>query len=184
MNKLFGHLKTVLTHKYYVCYYGRKMGLSLPARLAHDLSKFHPIEFFESVKYYTGVSSPIDGCKANKGYSMAWFHHRGNNRHHYEYWADYFDDGGKPGLMPYRYALEMVCDYLAAGRAYTGKNFTIEDEIKWWEKKNAKPLLMHPAQREFVTRIFNYIKEHNYYPSKKVSKLIYEETVDNWRKTL
>ena len=73
----------------------------------HDWSKFHPVEFFESVKYYQGISSPIPFCKLVNGVSYAWQHHKGHNPHHYEYWVDNLD-GGHPTyhLMPYEYVME------------------------------------------------------------------------------
>lgn len=100
--------------------------------IKHDFSKFSPIEFFESAKYYNGTHSPIDECKKDKGYSKAWLHHKGRNSHHYEYWQDNFDNGGTPLCMPFNDTLEMLCDYLAAGCAYMGKNFSYAAESDWW----------------------------------------------------
>lgn len=153
IQKFFGHLKTVLVHKWWVFYYCCKAGI--PWRgLIHDLSKFHPIEFLESVKYYSGTRSPIDACKDANGYSEAWMHHKGRNRHHYEYWMDNFDKGGQALKMPYICALEMICDYLGAGRAYYGKEFTIEKEIEWWENKRKKAS-MHEVQKKFIDNVFD-----------------------------
>lgn len=176
MNKFFGHLNTVLTHKKYVRQYGKQLGLGFWARNLHDISKFNPIEFFEGVKYWTGTSSPIDACKKECGYSKAWFHHRGRNKHHYEYWVDHLDDGGKPGLMPYRYSLEMLCDYLAAGKAYMGDKFTYEAEYKWWLAKKAKPLMMHEVQKQFIAKCLSFAAEYNYLPSARtVENIFYTE---------
>lgn len=111
------HLRTVLTHKKWVFYYCCKAGIPLQG-LVHDLSKFSPTEFMESINYYTGTHSPIDECKKKNGVSYAWMHHKGRNPHHYEYWQDNFDKGGQPIKMPYKYAVELLCDYLGAGRAY------------------------------------------------------------------
>ena len=85
INNFIGHLKTIIVHKYWVFYYACKLGIPIQG-LLHDMSKFSPIEFWESVKYYQGgKSSPINACKADKGYSLAWQHHKGRNPHHYEY---------------------------------------------------------------------------------------------------
>ena len=146
--KTFKHLNTVLTHSW-VFYYAQKAGISWRG-FKHDLSKFSPIEFWESVKYYQGNRSPIDACKETNGYSKAWLHHRGRNSHHYEYWTDNYDSGGAPLKMPFEDALEMLCDYLGAGRAYMGKNFTYKAEFEWWKKKAEKPLLMHSHTRNFI----------------------------------
>ena len=62
------------------------------------------------------------------GYSKAWQHHKGRNPHHYEYWMDNFDKGGEATEMPWKYKVEMICDYLGAARAYMGKNFSYRGE--------------------------------------------------------
>lgn len=149
----FRHFNKILKHKYWVFYYCRKTGVKgLTWRgLKHDMSKFSPTEFWESVRYYQGTSSPIDACKKDKGISMAWMHHKGRNTHHYEYWMDNFDNGGEPKPMPYQDAVEMLCDYLGAARAYMGKNFTYQAEYEWWLKKCEKPLAMHKNTKDFIT---------------------------------
>ena len=148
------HFNKILKHKYWVFYYCRKTGIKgLTWRgLKHDMSKFSPTEFWESVRYYQGTSSPIDACKKENGISKAWMHHKGRNTHHYEYWMDNFDNGGEPKAMPYQDAVEMLCDYLGAARAYMGKNFTYQAEYEWWLKKCEKPLAMHPNTMDFITR--------------------------------
>ena len=149
----FRHFGKILKHKYWVFYYCRKTGVKgLTWRgLKHDMSKFSPTEFWESVRYYQGTSSPIDACKKDKGISKAWMHHKGRNTHHYEYWMDNFDNGGEPKAMPYQDAVEMLCDYLGAARAYMGKNFTYQAEYEWWLKKCKKPLAMHKNTKDFIT---------------------------------
>lgn len=62
---IFKHLKKICTHKYWVFYYCLKAGIPIQG-LLHDMSKFSPVEFFESVKYYQGNSSPIEACKKQK----------------------------------------------------------------------------------------------------------------------
>ena len=146
----FKHFGKICKHKWWVFYYCCKAGI--PWRgIKHDMSKFSPVEFWESVKYYQGNRSPIDACKEDKGVSRAWMHHKGRNTHHYEYWQDNFDNGGQPVQMPYRDAVEMLCDYLGAGRAYMGKDFTFQKELDWWMKKCEKPLAMHPNTKDFIT---------------------------------
>lgn len=159
------HFKKICTHKKWVFYYCCKCGIPWQG-IKHDLSKFSPIEFFESVKYYSGIDSPINLCKEKNGYSMAWFHHKGRNPHHYEYWVDNLDNGGKAIQMPFKYALELICDYLGAGRAYQGNNFTYQKEYEWWLKKIEHPLLMHPQTKAFITNVLAFLAEAektNYY---------------------
>lgn len=144
------HFNKIRTHRKWVRYYGKMMGLSKRQAWFHDLSKYSPIEFRESVKYYQGNRSPIDACKEANGVSYAWMHHKGRNPHHYEYWQDNFDHGGTPVMMPYKYAIEMLCDYLAAGRAYMGDKFTYKGELEWWYKKR-KNCAMHLHTKWFIS---------------------------------
>ena len=151
ITKTVKHFNTIMRHKYWVFHYACKAGI--PWRgLKHDMSKFSPTEFWESVKYFQGNRSPIDACKEKNGYSRAWLHHRGRNRHHYEYWTDNYDRGGEALRMPYKDAVEMLCDYLAAGRAYMKKDFSYEAEYKWWLKKKSGNIMMHPTTMRFITQ--------------------------------
>ena len=150
------HFITICKHKYWVMYYCFKAGL--PWRgIKHDISKFSLIEFSESIKYYQGTSSPIDACKKEKGYSLAWQHHKGRNDHHYEYWVD----NNKALIMPKKAAIEMICDFLGAGRAYSGKNFSYKSEYFWWREKEKENLKIHPRIKNFIecSLYFLYLDE-------------------------
>ena len=176
----FKHFKKICKHKYYVGKYCWKVGLYWQG-ITHDLSKFSPIEFWESVKYYQGDRSPIDACKEDKGYSEAWLHHKGRNKHHYEYYQDNFDKGGEPLLMPYKYSVEMLCDYLGAGHAYWGKNFTYKGELAWWENKKSNPLAMHPINKAFISQALEEINENGIiFLNKKNLLNLYNELKNNW----
>lgn len=121
--------------------------------ITYDLSKFSPTEFLESIKFYQGgKSSPIPAAKKAQGYSLAWQHHKGRNKHHYEYWTDNYDLGTTCIKMPYKYVLELVADYLAAGRTYRGKNFTFVDEYEWWMKcKDYRKI--HEDTKQLITKM-------------------------------
>ena len=113
------HFITITKHKWLVLILCIKAGI--PWRgIVHDLSKYSPTEFIESVKYYQGDHSPITECKKENGYSKAWLHHKGRNKHHYEYWYDREAPDQTP-MIPYQYTVEMICDGLAAGIVYNGK---------------------------------------------------------------
>lgn len=159
MNKKFwGHLRTVRTHRKWVRHYC--IALDMPIRgILHDLSKYNPVEFWEGVKYWQGNRSPIDACKEINGYSMAWFHHRGRNKHHYEYWCDNFDRGCTANLMPKKYFMELVADYLGAGHAYYGDDFTFTKEYEWWQNKRKNPLKMDERQLVMLDTIFRSLAE-------------------------
>ena len=157
----FKHFKTICTHKSWVSYYGNIAGLSWWQTFKHDLSKFSYIEFSESVKYYTGDKSPIDNCKADIGYSLAWQHHKGRNPHHYEYWMDNFDQGTTAIRMPYKYAVEMLCDSLAAGQTYasnTNTTFSYTAELKYFINKFDNGCAMHPDNQKFIYLVIRNLK--------------------------
>lgn len=123
--RLFGHIGTVCTHKHHVRIACFKMGLYRQG-IFHDMSKFSPIEFSLSVKYYSGTFSPNVTDRVLNGSSRSWLHHKGRNKHHFEYWTDYtarkepYIFGCK---MPMRYVAEMVADRYAACVAYNGSKY-------------------------------------------------------------
>ena len=155
IKNILGHTHNIITHKWWVFYYACKLGIPFRGFM-HDWSKFSPIEFFESVKYYQGSSSPIPACKEANGYSLAWQHHKGHNPHHYEYWIDNIDNGGTPIKMPYKYVLELAADYLAAGKTYQKDNFTFKSEYEWW-KSQRQLRNMHEDTKMFLDIIFEYL---------------------------
>ena len=86
--KIKGHLKTITEHKLLVMRHCFKIGLYRQG-IMHDLSKYMPSELLMGFMYYDdGKSSPNNGERRDKGYSYAWMHHKGRNRHHFEYWTD------------------------------------------------------------------------------------------------
>ena len=175
---IFKHLHTINKHKYYVCKNCFKAGL-YKRGLLHDLSKYSPTEFFESIKYYTGTHSPIDECKKENGWSKAWLHHRGRNRHHWEYWIDNINNGYPEAiLMPYEFIIEMLCDYIGAGQAYQGKNWTPQNEYKWWNNKKEN-VFMHPIVYNFISTVLMLMatdeqNDYTFYLQKHILKNIYD----------
>ena len=153
----FGHLRNILVHKYWVYYFGRKIGLPWLRCVLHDMSKFSPVEFWESVKYYRGTSSPIPACKAENGYSLAWQHHKGHNPHHYEYWTDNYDLGTTVIKMPYDCVMEMIADWCAAGRTYQKRDWSFESQCEWWATKKTLPneLAIHPETIALIDKFFD-----------------------------
>ena len=132
--KCYKHFKLVCRHKWYVFLASCEAGIPIRG-FFHDISKFSPIEFFNSAKYYTGNRSPIDNEKDEKGYSLAWLHHRGRNPHHWEYWIDNLSDGGIALRIPYKYVKEMICDWIGAGKAYNKNNWTRITPLLFFNKK-------------------------------------------------
>lgn len=134
LKNFIGHFCTVIKHKWLVFKLCCRAGIPFRG-LVHDLSKFSPTEFIESVKFYQGGKrSPIPIARQENGYSKAWLHHRGRNKHHVEYWYDPEAENPYP-IIPYKYTVEMICDSISASIVYNGKNWTPECEIRYWENK-------------------------------------------------
>ena len=136
MKNFFKHLHLINKHKWYVFKLCVKAGIPFRG-LVHDLSKYSPTEFFESVKYYNGEHSPIVEAKKDYGYSKAWLHHKGRNKHHFDYWID-IGAPDKTPVIPYKYTVEMICDTLAAGMAYQGKKWYPSYQLEYYEKRKDK----------------------------------------------
>ena len=85
--KLINHLKTINKHKCYVTMLCFKCGLYKQGIL-HDLSKYSPTELKTGAKYWVGTRSPNSIERETIGYSSAWLHHKGRNKHHWEYWVE------------------------------------------------------------------------------------------------
>ena len=90
--KWLNHLKTVTHHKKLVLQHCFRVGLYYQG-ITHDLSKFSPVEFLAGARYFQGNRSPNEAERLKKGYSAAWLHHKGRNKHHLEYWIDYSPEG-------------------------------------------------------------------------------------------
>jgi hypothetical protein len=136
MNRFFGHLHTITKHRHLVMRHCFRAGI--PWRgLMHDLSKYSPAEFIPGVKFYTGTKSPTDGERRTYGYSKAWMHHKGRNRHHYEYWTDYSIVLKKsvPMKMPLVYVIEMFCDRVAACKVYLKDKYTDSSALEYYNRR-------------------------------------------------
>ena len=141
---IYKHLKTVCTHRRLVRQNCFRAGLYWQG-LTHDLSKYSPTEFWISCKMYQGDRSPNEAEREQKGYSSAWMHHKGRNKHHFEYRTDYDPktrrmEGVK---MPLIYVAEMFCDRVAASKVYQGENYSQEKPLEYLRSGHAKTL-MHP----------------------------------------
>ena len=152
-----GHFKLITNHKILVFKLCVKTG-EFWRGLTHDLSKYSPTEFFEGVKYYNGGHSPILDCKKEHGYSKAWLHHKGRNKHHSEYWIDLNAQNQTP-IMPYNYVVEMLCDKLAAGIIYKGKSWTKEYPLQYWMKEKDN-ILINEHIKNLTTEFFIQISEN------------------------
>ena len=155
------HWKTVTHHRRLVREYCFRLGLKWQG-LTHDLSKYSPREFWTGAKYYQCWRSPNDAERRATGVSMAWLHHKGRNRHHFEYWIDYVlaPDGTVSFggcRMPMRYVAEMFCDRVAASRVYLKEKYT--DASPWEYFVSGPPgVMMHPDTTEELKEMLLILK--------------------------
>lgn len=142
MNRAWEHFKTITHHKLLVMDGCFRVGL-FKQGLLHDLSKYSPAEFLVGAKYYQGDRSPNNAEREDIGYSSAWLHHKGRNRHHYEYWIDYssrdIEGGMAPVPMPTRYVIEMFMDRIAACKVYHGAAYKDQDPLAYYQSSKRRP---------------------------------------------
>ncbi len=167
------HFFTITKHRLLVMKYCFKAGLYKQG-LLHDLSKYSFTEFFRGAKYYQGSKSPIGEERRKRGYSLAWLHHKGRNKHHPEYWVDLDLETNtyRPIVMPDKYIAESFCDHLAASKIYNAKNFTLQKVLDYYYLKEKLFIPMHEETKtkfekllqiyadEGEKAVFKYIKKN------------------------
>lgn len=160
-NKAWCHFVTITEHKWLVMQNCFRVGLYKQG-LLHDLSKYSPVEFMTGVHYYQGTRSPNAAERDDKGYSDAWLHHKGRNKHHFEYWIDFSKAcHGLTGVkMPVNYLVEMVMDRIAACRVYRGKDYT--GGAAWEYYQHEEPYLtgvMHAETKAQLEKILVMLRD-------------------------
>ncbi len=140
IKNFFLHLHTVNKHRFFVRKYCFRLGLYWQG-LTHDLSKYSFAEFWPSVKYFSGKHSPIEEERIDKGYSSCWLHHKGHNKHHWQYWVDF--EGGEIEFIdpPKKYVKEMVADRIAACKVYQKDKY---------HPSSALEFLQYSIERKFI----------------------------------
>ena len=167
--RIWAHFKTITRHRWAVRRLCFKVGLYWQG-LTHDLSKYSPQEFLPGCRYYQGFRSPNDQERQETGSSRAWMHHKGRNRHHFEYWIDYprRDDPTQTTdekrrfqavEMPLKYVAEMFCDRVAASRVYRGEQYQDGDPYAFFLRGKEKRLLMHPATSDLIEFLLLKLKD-------------------------
>lgn len=150
--KLIRHLHNVNIHRFYVFKLCCKVGIPFQG-LTHDLSKYSLSELIPSVKYFTdGKKSPLAEEKNIKGYSLAWLHHKGRNKHHFEYWYDY-DARVKTPIIPFKYMKEMICDRVSASKVYYKGNYNNNRALEYFNSKKDK-IKMDKRLISFLEEVF------------------------------
>ena len=155
--KYLQHLRTILTHKWYVGCECFKQGLYWQG-IIHDFSKFSYIEFVYSAKYWDGKSTPIGREKAEKGYSLAWLNHKAKNKHHWEYWTDFYSGVIKPVPIPYKYIQEMACDMIGASKTYNKDKYRSEMPWQYFNERREQFIMTHTSKMMLENLLKKYAK--------------------------
>ncbi len=144
------HFITISKHRNKVVSHCFKIGIGFQG-MFHDMSKYSPAEFIPGAKYYQGTRSPNERERELFGYSLAWMHHKGRNKHHFEYWNDLNMQTKRyePVPMPLNYIAEMFCDRVAASKIYMGKDYTDSSALEYYKRGNARAK-MHPFTADIL----------------------------------
>ncbi len=176
--RLIGHFSTITRHKLTVQSLCFRCGM-VKQGLLHDLSKYSWTEFSSGVKYYQGYRSPIDKEKEEIGYSKGWLHHKGKNRHHWDYWVD--REYRSPKItalpMPFEYVLESVCDKIAASKIYGKEKYTDAYAYDFFMKGNDR-LAMNPVTVRQIETLLCYLKDNG----EEKALRYYRELYHKWKK--
>lgn len=178
-----GHLHTVNAHRRLVRKYCFKLGIYRQG-LMHDLSKYSPSEFIPGVKYYQdGHRSPNNAQREDEGVSKAWLHHKGRNKHHFEYWIDYDVDGSRTVLagmkMPVKYVVEMFCDRIAASRIYNKEKYKDSDPLDYYIK-GLGHYIMHPETDALLHKLLQMLADKGEeYTFEYIKKMCLRSSVRN-----
>ena len=153
------HLKTINAHKRLVFEHCVKAGIPLQG-ITHDLSKYSPSEFLVGVKYFQGTRSPNVEERIETGYSSAWMHHKGRNKHHFEYWFDNDMQSFSilPVEMPVKYVKEMFCDRVAASKVYKKDTYTDRTPLEYYLAHDYSNI-MHPKTMALLEKLMRMLAE-------------------------
>lgn len=158
LQKTFQHLKTIHEHRSIVRKFCFQCGLYKQG-LTHDLSKYSFAELLPSIHYYQGYRSPYTKEKELHGYSLGWLHHKGCNKHHWEYWWDKIDGKWQAIKMPQNYVVESVCDRIAACKVYQKEQYTQSSALNYYLNSHDEQNL-HPQTANLFERILRYIEKY------------------------
>lgn len=160
IKNFIGHFLTITRHRNLVIKYCFRAGIFFQG-LGHDLSKYTADEFLPGIKYFQGNRSPNDRDREIHGYSSAWLHHKGRNKHHFEYWMDYNTKTKniEPVRMPDKYVVEMFCDRIAASKIYMKDKYNDASPLEYYMKGNTKNKI-HKDTAEFIEELLNMLAKN------------------------
>ena len=176
LKNMYRHFMTITKHRHIVCGLCFKCGLYYQG-LTHDLSKYSPTEFFLSAKYYLGNRSPIGQERRTNGYSKIFLHHKGRNKHHFEYWYDPYATNRRIS-MPLNYIVESICDRIAASKVYLKDEYTTEAPLNYFYFDVNVTNYMNPDEHDYFENYLLYLRD---YGEEALLKKMHED-IKNFRK--
>lgn len=116
----------------------------------HDQHKYSDEEWVPYRDYfYDKENHP----RSSDAFNLAWNHHQNHSPHHWQYWClinDVDHPQVQPLDMPFKYIIEMICDWQSAGNHYGN---TAKD---WYEKQKNK-MILSDNTRKVVERYIDYL---------------------------
>jgi hypothetical protein len=148
------YLIYILRHKWYVFVASMKIHAPIWRAIIHDYSKFSPFEWIPYAEAFYAKDGTSQYVESER-FDQAWNKHQKRNKHHWQYWILKLDSKKDPILleMPKKYVLEMVADWMGAGKAITGRW-----EVKEWYAKNKLKIMLNPKTRKQVETIIEELK--------------------------
>ena len=117
----------------------------------HDASKFSEEEYDAYDAYFYGGKKTKEVLD---NFNRAWLHHIHHNPHHWQHYVLIQDDDETICVeMPYRYILEMICDWWA----FSWKKGDLYEIFKWYED-HKKHIQLGPETRKKVEDILNRLR--------------------------
>jgi hypothetical protein len=120
----------------------------------HDLSKDQRDEYEAYDAYFYGGNR---SHKVVQDYNVAWLLHLHRNPHHWQYWI-LINDNPKEGEiileMPYKYIIEMICDWWS----FSWKTGKLTEIFEWYEE-HKDHIKLAPKTRATVESVLHSIED-------------------------
>ena len=120
----------------------------------HDDSKYSKEEYDAYDAYFYGRKRTKE---VKDNFNYAWLHHIHNNPHHWQYWVLINDDpdNGIVALdIPYKYVIEMICDWWS----FSWRTGNLYEIFNWYDK-HKDYMILSENTRELVEDILAQIKK-------------------------
>ena len=118
----------------------------------HDESKDSIEEYYAYDEYFYGRRTKA----VEEEFNQAWLHHIHHSPHHWQHWIlinDEADAGIVALRMPYRYVIEMICDWWS----FSWTKNSLYEIFNWYDAHKST-MKLHDDTREVVEKILSDIR--------------------------